>query len=261
MTNQKIAVLGASDPEMKRIEYLFEDTGFRIVYASVKGQLCHPGSAYQADNIPEGVDVAVECGPAPAGAHIIDHHREGDPGYGKPPEDFWEASSVGQVYTYLIDTGDVDPLTNVPMDHVFAAAADHCLAAAYQGQCPGVDPEQLMEWRIKERAEFQRKDPAALLVMVNKTRARLRRLVNNGIVDLTNEPQGTLPEAPEAAAREGVAVIARVAVRGGGQKLVMLGATTPELITSWLDTQKAKGRKTYGDPARGFAGAYLTDED
>lgn len=34
----------------------------------------------------------------------------------------------------------------------FVAAADHCLGAAYAGQCPGVDVEAFGEWRIATRA-------------------------------------------------------------------------------------------------------------
>src|SRR5690606_4181877 len=36
-----------------------------------------------------------------------------------------------------------------PDSPVFAAAADHCLAAAYRGECPGIDPNALMRWRVE----------------------------------------------------------------------------------------------------------------
>jgi hypothetical protein len=36
----------------------------------------------------------------------------------------------------------------IPQRYVLAAAADHCLAAAYRGECPGVDPDALMRWRV-----------------------------------------------------------------------------------------------------------------
>lgn len=42
------------------------------------------------------------------------------------------------------------------------AAADHCLAAAYRGECPGVDPDHLMAWRVKTRAAFQGRTVAEL---------------------------------------------------------------------------------------------------
>src|SRR5690606_42081711 len=43
----------------------------------------------------------------------------------------------------------------IPDRYVLAAAADHCLAAAYRGECPGVDPDALMRWRVESRAAFQ----------------------------------------------------------------------------------------------------------
>src|SRR5690606_22285652 len=43
----------------------------------------------------------------------------------------------------------------IPQSYVFAAAADHCLAAAYRGECPGVDPDALMRWRVAVRAAHQ----------------------------------------------------------------------------------------------------------
>lgn len=43
----------------------------------------------------------------------------------------------------------------IPHDLVLCAAADHCLGAAYCGECPGVDPDALMRWRAQSRARHQ----------------------------------------------------------------------------------------------------------
>src|SRR5690606_8892557 len=54
--------------------------------------------------IPAGARVyRVECdGPViPAGAQVIDHHRPGDPGFGKSPAEFMSASSIGQTIAEL----------------------------------------------------------------------------------------------------------------------------------------------------------------
>src|SRR5690606_17622384 len=107
-------------------------------------------------------------------AVAIDHHRPGDLGYGRPPAEFLPASSIGQVIaelarldvlpedwryvgihpddpTYWDRAGELVPLPGgrtvrywhalgmsydyrIPADHVLAAAADHCLAAAYRGE-------------------------------------------------------------------------------------------------------------------------------
>src|SRR5690606_38859652 len=133
----------------------------------------------------------------------IDHHRPGDPGYGRPPAEFMAASSLGQVIAELarrqnlpavwrceehvlerapngcvkgnpygpywhvgitpadasrrLSWGELlyDHSLVLPRAFVLAAAADHCLAAAYRGECPGVDPDALLRWRAWERAQFQ----------------------------------------------------------------------------------------------------------
>src|SRR5690606_29571355 len=135
--------------------------GESVVYATDStGQRVHPGSAYrcQVPAVPDGSTVyAVECiGELPEGWRRIDHHRPGDPGYGRPPSDFLPASSVGQVLRELDRLGVADRLSAADIiEAILAAAADHCLAAAYRGECPGVAPDALMRWRVKTRSAFQ----------------------------------------------------------------------------------------------------------
>lgn len=116
-------ILGAADPEMNAMEKMLTQAGQYCVYATAEGTRCHPGNAYKADsfespvegetgviNAGNGSEVAfIECGGpierffADMGvpAHRIDHHRPGDPGFGLPPAQFWEGSSIGQLYTLL----------------------------------------------------------------------------------------------------------------------------------------------------------------
>src|SRR5690606_33702597 len=159
----------------------------------------------------------------------IDHHRPGDPGYGRPPSEFLEASSIGQVIAELARLGrlpleqivggrlawsrgpslngpgmygppagvmrrddvqigacqsgwhvlEPDPAgvraVAIPDDLVLAAAADHCLGAAYAGQCPGVDPDELMRWRAESRAKFQGRPVDEVLADVERAREALSR--------------------------------------------------------------------------------------
>src|SRR5690606_32910939 len=217
-TMQRVWVLGAPDPEMQLIEDLLAEAGEQVAHAlDETGQRVHPGSAYRvvalSAPVPDGAAVyAVECGgPAiPAGAVAIDHHRPGDPGYGRPPAEFLAASSIGQVIAELarfgrlpywppastvpgagagafvlhawapapawwddelgewnggntpspswavsVQSGDTAIYRLIPQSYIFAAAADHCLAAAYRGECPGVDPDALMRWRVAVRAAHQ----------------------------------------------------------------------------------------------------------
>lgn len=104
-------ILGADDPEMRQIADILTSAGMAFGYAAVGAARCHPGNAYKADGVisPEGkllktyVDrVFVECevaGVKPV--MIIDHHRPGDPGFDLPPSKYWQASSIGQVISFL----------------------------------------------------------------------------------------------------------------------------------------------------------------
>lgn len=130
--------------------------------------------------------IAVECSVEDITPAIVcDHHRPGDPGYGRPPSEFLPASSIGQVISLLADSGRLpqewtrrfvsgsyyssrgdiigstvrivsgqdgghldEPsypgeVAIIPADIILCAAADHCLGAAYRGECPGADPRKI----------------------------------------------------------------------------------------------------------------------
>ena len=304
----RLWILGAPDPEMEQIERLLADAGEQVAYAlDESGQRVHPGSAYRAVELSAPVAAgstvyAVECGgPAvPADAVVIDHHRPGDPGYGRPPADFLSASSIGQAIAALARLGrglpgncesncglsDTDVgmfgvvydgrrrwavgqachhhsvyYQPLPEEYVFAAAADHCLAAAYRGECPGVDPDALMRWRAETRAAFQRRSVDGILADVERARERLRAALrveigDCGVADLRGE---SIPELPEAAAREGVAYLATVTERDGRTKVVLGGRTDARTVRAFIEHWGPQEGLVgiYGDPARGFAGAYL----
>src|SRR5690606_16297070 len=135
----RVWVLGTQDPEMELIDRLLRQCGEEVIYATdSSGQRVHPGSAYKCPipEVPENSLVyAVECiDKLPPGWIRIDHHRPGDPGYGRPPEDFFSASSIGQVLVELDRLGISNRLSAADIiEAIFAAAADHCLAAAYRG--------------------------------------------------------------------------------------------------------------------------------
>lgn len=177
---------------------------------------------------------------------------------------YYHVPSIGWVYVASRGGfelgGSVDAIV-IPDRFVLCAAADHCLAAAYRGQCPGVDPTALMVWRAKTRAAFQGRSPEDVLADVELAREALREaptieLAGVSVSDLRGR---SIPELPEAAAREGMAFLASVADRDGRRKVVLGGYTTPETVRAFLD-QWAPTRglvDVYGDPARGFAGGYL----
>ena len=117
---------------------------------------------------------------ASLGMDIVDHHYEGDPGYGMPPDKYWEASSIGQVYQLI----GLEPTEEAKM----IAAGDHCLYAAYHGMCPGIRKDDFIEFRMdffrRKKGEklFEReKDGAIRLAKKCKT----INLGNITVVDLT----------------------------------------------------------------------------
>lgn len=261
-----LVIFGAADPEADMARQLCAANGIPFAAAARDGRRVHPGNAYEANEILGSLgrpDLLVwfECAPGSplAGAvadlcddgmavAVCDHHRPEDPGYGRPPAEYWEGSSIGQLVLML----------GLPDDAYMrlAAAADHCLGAAYRGQCPGINPDDLMAWRAASRATFQRRTIGAVLDDVAAARAALVAAPRNeiGAADFGG---ATIPELPEAAAREGIAYLATVSERDGRRRKRVLGAATPEQVRAWLAGEGARLAGTYGDPERGFAGGYL----
>ncbi len=267
-----VFVLGAQDPEMKLIEAILGSLSLEVLKATKDGKRVYPGNAYRADAPSLDSDnvstlYAVECGwhGEPAEVAHLDHHRPGDPGYGKPPADYFSASSIGQLFDVvsrlLIRTGrpvDLDRMVrNYARVAHLVAAADHCLGAAYRGECPGVDAEELMGWCVRQRAAFQKRPVEEILAELQSSRAVIRQMAIDGLADLRDLPGGTLAQAPHAACREGIAVLSTVTDRDHRQKVGLLGAT-PEQVSRFLSGQLVPDLvDRYGDPARGFAGGYV----
>ena len=262
------------------------EMGYHLLLVECDGEYLHTLHHYNA---------------GPLSVTVADHHRPGDRGYGRPAAEFLPGSSVGQVIALLGDRG-INPFPEEPRvaaargaetgvwrsapgvwqvvvrrdggaDHVrvpnhvlLAAAADHCLHAAYRGECPGVDPDGLMAWRIETRAAHQCRSASAVLADIEAARRALRLASwcdacgSGG--RLSGSPdcphcQGSpalphfspsLPELQEAAAREGLPFTALL-----GDKTVLQGAD-PDTIRWWMADQEAAGLTVYGDPVRGFAG-------
>lgn len=329
-----IAILGAADPEMNYIEEILGDTGVLVAYAACEdpktGKVVrvHPGSAYRATHIlcPLGEDMipipgqtvselfdathtlTVECEVScMAPALVADHHRPGDPGFGRPPAEFFSASSLGQVVVHLARSGQLnmygwrdrrdgapDPapgaifpgkegglsvfvgrrnmMAIIPKALVLTAAADHCLGAAYRGDCPGVDKEELLEFRVATQVAFRNSNSQDGDILA--TRENVLTDVRRAIAVLEAAPEvpgipgmkdmmgyGLIPQLPEAGTYTGTGYFAGPIVdpREGRKKFVCSG--TPEQVRAWLDRAEEFGLvDTYGDPARGFAGGYLREE-
>lgn len=261
-------VLGAADPEMHAIEALLAGLGTPFIHASLEGKRVYPANAYRAAMPPEAADALrrggrvylVECiGEAPPGARRIDHHHPGDPGYARPPADYWQACSLGQTVAAL-DGILPRPIAITPQMRLIAAA-DHCLGAAYAGQCPGVDPEALLNWHVASRAAFERRSPESVMADLDAARRALRqapRVALAGSIEVADMRAASFRELPMAAAREGQCCISAVTARDGRTKIGCLVGSAREVeafMHAWAPANHLVD--IYGDPVRGFAGAYV----
>jgi hypothetical protein len=303
-------IFGSRDPEAEKARELCRE--YNVPYGQATSFLnpleVGPADAYNANGWqdeagelrPEARVLLFECDGKQLRFKLVgvnsytwlDHHRPGDRGWGKPPAQFWPASSLGQLAAELaraeILRGDAytdaegTPLGvskwdessgtwrvaarharwwTVPTHYLYAAAADHCLAAAYRGECPGVDPDQLMVWRVKSRAEFQGRPVEALMADVERARQALRQapkidLGGEVVADLRGQ---VVPELPEAAAREGIAFLATPPARAGERRKVVLQCAGSAALAAWRQWAVAQGLVDLygGDPGRGFAGGYI----
>ena len=245
-------VLGAPDPEMSRIEAMLREHGETVEYATNSSRhRVTPGTAYAARLWDAHSDpvIYVECYTGGEGLSV-DHHKKGDAGFGAPPAEYMEASSLGQVLALL----NIKPNR---LDRV-VAAGDHCPGAAYRGECPGVDPDVLMRWRAQTRAEFQQRTVAAVIADVEAAMARITTAgphpAGVGIRDLRGP---IIVELPEAALRLDIAYAAGPLIDDRDKRTKwVLGAASPVQVLAWQTWAAATLTDIYGDPARGFAGGY-----
>jgi hypothetical protein len=248
-------VLGARDPETVEITRAAQAQGLKCTHATLHGIAVRSSEAYSATGVqgllPSGGDrVFVECSVMGLVAdHQCDHHNEGDPGFGMPPERFMEGSSLGQVLSLL-------GIEATPEQRVIAAA-DHCLMHAYQGKCPGIDPEVLADWRERNRAGVRRITVEELRSRIGRAMEVLkaaRRITIRGTDVAFFPPTVELPEeTPEASARLAIP-FCYVRKQGRKRKAGIMSAT-PDVIGAWM--RDCGLTNVYGDPARGFAGGYF----
>ena len=251
-------VLGAKDPEMQEIARVLDTQGVPYAYATLKGVPVRTSEAYCATGIkgllPSDANIVfVEC--AVMGLQpdeICDHHNPGDPGFGKPPDKYFEGSSLGQVLKLLG--------LEATHEQRIIAAADHCLRHAYAGQCPGIDPRELAEWRERSRAALRE-------ITVEELRSRIDHAIevlrHAPRIKIANEEVAWFPptddrpeEIAEASARIGIPFFSIKKERERSKCRIMSAA--PQTIDVWMRECAANGlRDIYGDPARGFAGGYL----
>ncbi|HEX7382498.1 MAG TPA: hypothetical protein VF265_10145 [Nevskiaceae bacterium] len=267
-TPRALFVLGASDPEMHAIERLLTEVHAPFMHAMVGGKRVYPANAYRA-RLPLQADSLRLCGtriylvecvdPAPPGVRRIDHHRPGDPGYAHPPVTYWQASSIGQTVAVLREEGLATIAITPEMR--MTAAADHCLGAAYRGDCPGVEPDALLRWHVASRAAFERRSAEDVLADIAATQRTLRqapRVMLNDDCKTADVRHARVPELLLAAASAGQCCLSAVVARDGRTKIGCLVGSPAQIAAFMQEWAPAHGLvDVYGDPLRGFAGAYV----
>jgi len=260
-------ICGAMDPEMKEIIRVLGAQDAHVVRATSAGAPVHPGTMYRADgwassaaqSLGERV-VLVECRFVPSfdwggrAVTVVDHHGAGDPGYGCPPDGYFWASSLGQILGIL-----GLPAT---LEQRLIAAGDHCPGAAYRGQCPGVDPGEFREWRVKSRAEFQRRAVDAVEADIEAA----IRIIESTPLTFSDLPfwwrdfgDRDIPELSEAGALLGRPIMARPRPGPDGRARVIVQQWCDRALIWWRDEGAVS--LGYVDPyavlGQGIGGAYL----
>ena len=149
-------VLGGPDDEMALIRTLI----LAAIAAGLDAELVEAAAGprseaqYASPVEPRAGDVWIECAPAvggraaieAAGGTRIDHHIPGDPGYGRPVEEAFAASSLGQLVRLLLERGVT--VGEVSPEWIATGAADHDPVAFAGGRIPGWTATQARAWLI-----------------------------------------------------------------------------------------------------------------
>lgn len=272
-------VLGAEDAEMNCIERALRTLGIPYVYAaengvrvtqdnaySANGFIAAPGLEYFDPVTASGQKVSVECtvtvDPVYTPDTEVDHHYPGDAGYAGLPADFFDSSSVGQVYNQLVDPGEgftvpqVDAAFGSDIDYI--AAADHCLAAAYQEQCPDITFMGMLTYRARVEAITAKKNEKDIRERFMDDAAIVRSLSNQTIGALTYRDAGDRPVSyhAEAAAMVNVAVQFETSEPKDKTRVTITGVTDPDHIQPWITSQLDFLKNIISEQYRGYAYGY-----
>lgn len=262
---------GASDPEMRRSKEILLSRGETWIQAKKDGNPVHPGNAHTGNNrdeIPEGAEVfSIECsveGITPRKA--FDHHNPGDAGYALGSEQFWEASSLGQLCQFLGITE-----AEVPQEDRVLAAMDHCYGAAMQGRCPGVTAQEVWNMDAIETAQSTGVGVKRVREEIEKYREIILTRTDNPIrigdteVIIIPDPVGMVYSLNYLAAKAAAALCAVPILVGlkndkdSPKKIHLFGDVKPETISEFMSTWAPERGLTgiYGCPDRGYAGGFL----
>lgn len=273
----RIVIFGASDIEEQRARKVATKYGLILATATIGGEKVNPMTAYRADGYvldltesTEAMDCIIfECTPlAAAGLTVVarcDHHNPGDFGFGLSPVQYLEASSLGQLLKFLgVEATQEDKVI---------AAADHCLGAAYQGQCPGVTTEEVLKMRLpeimkRENVSSEADAMAGIEAAVKLLKNPVKTVTLGGVEVADIRDLGPVSFIVEAGVMTATPYMAKGDKRFP-DKVNLSG--TKEIVADFLgEAVMVEDRSTYpngwaaknglfqayGDAGRGFAGAF-----
>lgn len=265
----QLFILGAKDPEMDRIEQLLTENDKQFVHATKNFRRVNSGNAYTADETEEmrhaATLVFVECEVPDAPRDVvIDHHRPGDPGYDKGADDYFSASSIGQLYALL-------GIAEIPQSDRVLAATDHCFGSAMRGQCPGVSIDEVRALKEHNIASTLGISPKEVSAAVQYHLDKLRRFAYE-IIEINGQIVAKVPytgigytldylAAQVAAVLINAAVLIELRTEFEDEPLRyhLCGeagiGTVWEFMEKWAPEHGLE--RIYGVPARGYAGGYV----
>ena len=259
-------VLGGDDTEMREIETILEDYGYNFTYATDKlGNRLSRRQAY--DTVLPKIkrdQVWIECRPGDFGNNemislgytLIDHHSEGDPGYGVSSGGYWKASSLGQLCNFIGHEKTIELQ--------MIAAADHCLHHAYNNGCSPITREQLLAFRLSHFREGMTAAIEGFQDMLAFMRKNQTREFNGTMYfDASNVKRNGF-FVTDASAYGNIPFISVRQKRGHDFKKVFLGNASRKDISYFLEgghEEFGELINAFGDPNRQFAGAYFKRDD
>lgn len=158
----------------------------------------------------------------------------------------------------------------VPKRFVLQAAADHCLRAAYNNECPGVKPDDVKCLQIENIAKTTKKSHFELQRLIDGFEKDLLSADifsiegMNFARDMTGVDLGFGYSAEylaikEAATFRGVPYVVKHRFNENASETLMLNSASEDLVEQFMNVYGPKVglTKIFGNPSRGYAGGSI----
>ncbi len=130
------------------------------------------------------------------------------------------------------------------------------------GECNGIYPNELLEWRLNSKSKFQNVPVEELRKRIDKAIDVLKAahkvvFADTEVADLTEA--GKVDELPEASCLIQMPFIYKMVDKATNRDKTCIMNASPEVVISFMRYAHDSGlvEDLYGDPERGFAGYYL----